>query len=182
MDYYVFKNNQNIGPISEVELTARLRSGEFSLNDLGCRVGESEWQELGLLIPLLTSSPTVSVYPAQRSPYPPPAVYRPNVQAPSGNSSDIGKLLMYEANKKSTGVAYVLWFFLGLFGAHRFYIGETGTGAAMLIITLCSIVLKFVLIGFLTIFITIIWWFVDLFLIPSLVSRRNNQLAARLNS
>lgn len=28
-----------------------------------------------------------------------------------------------EINKKSTGLAFALWFFLGGFGAHRFYLG-----------------------------------------------------------
>jgi TM2 domain-containing membrane protein YozV len=37
-------------------------------------------------------------------------------------------LALYEAGRKSMPVAYVLWFFLGLFGAHRFYTraGKTG--------------------------------------------------------
>jgi TM2 domain-containing membrane protein YozV len=89
---------------------------------------------------------------------------------------------MYEANKKSTGIAYLLWFFLGGFGAHRFYLGESGTGAAILIITLGSILLSVVFIGVLTIWISIIWIFVDLFLIPGMVQKYNNQLAARLNA
>lgn len=29
--------------------------------------------------------------------------------------------ILYDANKKSKLVAYLLWFFLGAFGAHRFY-------------------------------------------------------------
>lgn len=29
---------------------------------------------------------------------------------------------------KSKGVAYLLWFFLGFFSAHRFYLGKTGSG------------------------------------------------------
>ncbi|MFL0105334.1 TM2 domain-containing protein [Tenacibaculum maritimum] len=28
---------------------------------------------------------------------------------------------------KSNGTAYVLWFFLGIFSAHRFYLGKTGS-------------------------------------------------------
>ena len=38
--------------------------------------------------------------------------------------------------QKSTGVAYLLWFFLGGFGGHRFYLGKTGTAVAQLIITI----------------------------------------------
>ncbi|UOX40470.1 hypothetical protein UGMREWDR_CDS0154 [Aeromonas phage GomatiRiver_11] len=29
---------------------------------------------------------------------------------------------------KSTAIAYVLWFFLGFFGVHRFYTGHIATG------------------------------------------------------
>ena len=31
-------------------------------------------------------------------------------------------------NKKSKGTAYALWFFLGLIGGHKFYLGKTGMG------------------------------------------------------
>ena len=30
------------------------------------------------------------------------------------------------AQQKSVGVAYALWFFLGVLGAHQFYMGKTG--------------------------------------------------------
>lgn len=29
---------------------------------------------------------------------------------------------------KSKGIAYLLWFFLGTFGIHKFYLGKTGVG------------------------------------------------------
>jgi TM2 domain-containing membrane protein YozV len=34
---------------------------------------------------------------------------------------------------KSKGVAYLLWFFLGIFSAHRFYLGKTGSGILYLV-------------------------------------------------
>ena len=34
---------------------------------------------------------------------------------------------------KSKGVAYLLWFFLGFFGAHRFYLEKIGTGVLYLL-------------------------------------------------
>ena len=61
---------------------------------------------------------------------------------------DAQAIMRYDANKKSVGVAYVLWFFFGSLGAHRFYLKQTGTAVAMLIITLISIPLAFVVIGF----------------------------------
>jgi TM2 domain-containing membrane protein YozV len=39
----------------------------------------------------------------------------------------------YDDVKKSKGVAYAFWFFLGVFGAHRFYVGDIGKGVAMLL-------------------------------------------------
>ena len=74
--------------------------------------------------------------------------------------------------QKSTGVAYLLWFFLGGVGAHRFYLGKTRTAVAQLIITV---------IGFFTIFpliITGIWVLVDAFLIPGII-RENTEKVRR---
>ena len=42
------------------------------------------------------------------------------------------------AGEKSFVVTFVLAFFLGLFGIHRFYVGKTGSGICMLILT-CTI-------------------------------------------
>lgn len=34
------------------------------------------------------------------------------------------------AAPKSVGVAYVLWFFLGVIGVHQFYLGKVGRGVS----------------------------------------------------
>ena len=65
--------------------------------------------------------------------------------------------------KKSTGVAYLLWFFVSGFGAHRFYLGKTGTAVAQLIITVIGCFTIFPLI------ITGLWLLVDAFLIPGII-------------
>lgn len=36
-------------------------------------------------------------------------------------------------NQKSPTVALLLWLFLGVFGAHRFYLGDTGVGLGQLL-------------------------------------------------
>ena len=38
----------------------------------------------------------------------------------------------YDNQKKTPGIAYALWFFLGVVGAHRFYAGDTGYGLGLL--------------------------------------------------
>ena len=46
--------------------------------------------------------------------------------------TDTPDLALYEGGRKSLGLAYGLWFFLGLFGAHRFYTRAGKTGWIML--------------------------------------------------
>ena len=71
---------------------------------------------------------------------------------------------------KSTGVAYLLWLFFGGIGGHRFYLGYTGSGVAMLLITLVGIFTLFPLI------ITGIWSLVDAFLIPGMIRQHKEDL------
>lgn len=58
---------------------------------------------------------------------------------------------------KSKTIAYLLWFFLGLFGVHRFYLGKIGSGILWL--------LTGGLLGF--------GWFVDLFILGTKVDAYN---------
>jgi len=58
---------------------------------------------------------------------------------------------------KSKTVAYLLWFFLGIFSIHRFYLGKVGSGILYL--------LTAQLFG--------IGWIVDLFLTSSMVDKYN---------
>ena len=69
-------------------------------------------------------------------------------------------------DRKSTGVTYALWFFLGLLSLHRFYLGKPGTA-------ILQILSYFILIGF-------IWWFIDAFLIPDMVRKHTDQMRSRM--
>lgn len=93
---------------------------------------------------------------------------------------DTRKMMQFEANKKSTGVAYLLWFFFGMLGAHRFYLGKSGSGAAILVLTLASLVLMLVGIGFITLLIPSLWVLIDLFTIPGMARDYNNRLIGML--
>ncbi len=96
------------------------------------------------------------------------------------DQSEAKRMMIYDAQKKSPVVAYLLWWFLGMFGAHRLYLGKTGSGVAMLVTTLCSIVATLIVIGFVGLFVVWICWIVDAFLIPSITRRSNMRLADRL--
>jgi TM2 domain-containing membrane protein YozV len=87
-----------------------------------------------------------------------------------GLSADTRALMMFEANKKQAVIAYLLWFFVGYFGGHNFYLGRTGVAIVQLILTLT-------IIGIVIMF---FWHLVDAFLIPGWVGRQNNQLAMQL--
>ncbi len=63
-----------------------------------------------------------------------------------------------EKRKRNLVVAYLLWFFLGAFGAHRFYFGKIGSGVAMLLIVVLTLGLGAIVSG--------IWALVDAFLMP----------------
>jgi TM2 domain-containing membrane protein YozV len=82
--------------------------------------------------------------------------------------------MMYDANKKSVAASYLLWFFLGGFGAHRFYLGSTGTAVAQLLLALLGwipLFLGWAVLG--------IWWLVDAALIPGMARNENMKIAHR---
>lgn len=64
---------------------------------------------------------------------------------------------------KSKLLAYILWFFFGLLGIHKFYLGKVGMGIFYLLTG-----------GFFT-----IGWFIDLFTLSSQVDSYNALYLAR---
>ncbi len=70
----------------------------------------------------------------------------------------------YEDKKRSPLIAYLLWFFLGSLGAHRYYLGNIGMGIAMNL-TLGGL-------G--------IWALIDVFFISGRLRTKNNEIEADL--
>jgi TM2 domain-containing membrane protein YozV len=66
----------------------------------------------------------------------------------------------FDKKKKNKTTAYLIWFFLGGFGGHRFYIGDTGLAVAMLF-------LNWLTLG--------IWALVDAFILSGRVDALNAQ-------
>jgi TM2 domain-containing membrane protein YozV len=97
----------------------------------------------------------------------------PGTRPPQGGlSSDARAMMLFEANKKTAVVAYLLWFFGGLFGGHNFYLKRTGVAVTQLILSLT-------IVGML---VTVIWVLVDAFLIPGWIRNQNNLLALQLGA
>jgi TM2 domain-containing membrane protein YozV len=87
---------------------------------------------------------------------------------------DTAQLQLIEQRVANDGpnaaVSYVLWFFLGLLGVHRFYLGKVGSGVVMLVLT----------ITFFGMFVTFIWWIVDAFLISGMMAEKRQALRQKL--
>lgn len=90
------------------------------------------------------------------------------------NVQAIRELMEYDNAKKSPGLAYAFWFFLGALGGHRFYMGDYGIALVQVILFLIgfpTMGITWVLLG--------VWWLFDAFLIPANVRRHNRTLMQR---
>lgn len=81
---------------------------------------------------------------------------------------------------KSVMVAYVLWFFAGLAGAHRFYLGRSFSGFILLLISLFGVILMFAGIGAILLAFSVIWLLWDMIAIPGIAESHKRRLRERL--
>ena len=72
----------------------------------------------------------------------------------------------------STLITYVVWFFLGNLGGHRFITGRVGTGLLMLLLHGLGWLTWWFGLGFLIWGFVGIWWLIDALLIPGWVRER----------
>jgi len=89
-----------------------------------------------------------------------------------------------EKHKKSTAVAYLLLFFLGSFGIHKFYLSNTMMGILYLVLFILGAATSTIGIGFLFFAILGILLLVDLFTIPrqirKLYEKEEEKIIAKL--
>ena len=85
--------------------------------------------------------------------------------------------------KKSTLVAYLLWFFLGWFGVHQFYLGNTIAGILYIVFSVIGGATFHLGFGVILIGLVGLGWLVDLFRIPGLIqkhlARRREELIVK---
>ena len=103
------------------------------------------------------------------------------LQKNSSISVDTQSMMVFEANKKSMGLSYLLWFLLGGLGGHRFYLGKTVSAIGMITLLIFGGLLSAVGIGLFFLIALGIWVLVDAFLIPGIVNRHNNNLISKLS-
>jgi TM2 domain-containing membrane protein YozV len=98
------------------------------------------------------------------------------------SSLDQRELQMLESEVRSRGksltVAYLLWFFLGIFWVHRFYLKRGG--GVFLMASLVSLVLCIFLIGFLLLMILSFIWLADAFRMSGFAQEYNGKLEAQI--
>ncbi len=72
-------------------------------------------------------------------------------------------------------VAYLLWWFLGWLGAHRFYLGRTKSAVAQLLLFVIGSALAILLVGYPLLIIWAIWWGLDVILVYQ-IAKENRQM------
>lgn len=95
--------------------------------------------------------------------------------------SDTRALMEYDARKRSLVIAYLLWFFLGYGGVHRFYLGRWFSGLLMLALLGLAVVMSFIpVLGWFFWGPTILWWAVDAVFTVLMVNGQNARLIREL--
>jgi len=96
-------------------------------------------------------------------------------------SADARAMMLFEANRKSMTVSYLLWLFVGVLGGHRFYNGRTGTAFTQLLMWIFGVISVSAFgLGLLLLIPLGLWLLLDAFLIPGWVSAHNTALAEQL--
>lgn len=70
-------------------------------------------------------------------------------------------------------IAYLLWFFLSAFSAHRIYCGKFLSALIQLVLFWFGSVTAVFLIGYIFLGLWLIWWLIDAFLLHSWVAKIN---------
>jgi TM2 domain-containing membrane protein YozV len=109
-------------------------------------------------------------------------------------NTELNRMMLIEArvanDKKSAGLAYVLWFFIGGSGAQNFYLGKpllgllqlgcAVVGGVMLATGLAAGGTPSAAIGIALLALLGLTWIMDLFLIPSRVRAYSNRVRQRM--
>jgi TM2 domain-containing membrane protein YozV len=183
-DWFYSQNGQQAGPVMFVALQSLAASGKLQPGDLIWQQGMPNWAPASTVQGLFQAAPPIppaTNYPPQQIPMTGYAPQYGSAAAPLRPMADAMSMMAFEANKKSVGIALVLWFFFGIFGAHRFYLRRQGA-VAMLILSFIGWGSLHIGFGFLLLSITSIWAIVDVFLIYGWVRDWNMRLLSAMSA
>jgi TM2 domain-containing membrane protein YozV len=77
---------------------------------------------------------------------------------------------------KNMIIAYLLWWFMGWAGVHRFYLGRVKTGLAQLLLSIIGYLTVAFVVGFAFLIVWFIWWMLDAYLTFKIVREENEKL------
>lgn len=99
----------------------------------------------------------------------------PPIGGAAGTGNGTSRLVVIA--EKSVATAYILWFFLGVFSVHRFYLGHSTSGAMQFGLWLVGwgLVLGASFGGIFLLIVWMVWLLGDAFLIPGMARASNEQ-------
>lgn len=98
-------------------------------------------------------------------------------------SNDTHAMMTYEANKKSAGIAFLLWLLLGALGAHRLYAGYYAVGMIQVVLGfICCVLFAAIPLSVVLTFPYFILVLLDGFAIPSMIRKHNSAIVAQLSA
>ncbi len=104
------RGGQKYGPFTVDQVNSMLIAGKAAASDLAWVEGTPDWVALGSVPGIVTMPPPVDDAP--------------------------GHELDPDTSDRLILPAFLLAFFLGVLGVHRFYVGKTGSAIAMLVVSL----------------------------------------------
>jgi len=105
----------------------------------------------------------------------------------STNSENVTKdelvtILKASIAGKSVVIAYLLWFFFGYFGVHRFYLGKIPSGILMLALLVLGSLTTMIGIGFVLLAALGIWWLIDAVWIFLAARKENDKIRKAIDN
>lgn len=89
--------------------------------------------------------------------------------------SQEARVVSMNTEGKNMLIAYLLWWFLGWAGIHRFYLGLGGSGLTQLLLFILGWITAVVVVGFVLLAIWGIWWLLDAYFVQKHVIAYNQQ-------
>ncbi|WP_371188344.1 NINE protein [Thalassotalea maritima] len=80
---------------------------------------------------------------------------------------------------KNILVAYLLWWFLGFLGVHRFYLGRPKSGVAQLVLLALGFATLIIVIGYVLLIALFVWWCLDAYFTYKIVQEENEKLGVQ---
>jgi TM2 domain-containing membrane protein YozV len=206
--HYMDENNQETGPVSLENLKSFRLSGVIKDHTLVRAENEELWVTALSVIgkmktpPPITKAPVESSAisavavpgsspPTSKAPLKTPPLSGANATEPPPATNNAAQypatfsqseMIRYEAAKKSAGLAFVLCWFLGNFGAHRFYMNKPHAVTKLVIMLISIPLILLFCVGYIGILAMTIWTIVDLFYISGWVKEYNTALLTKIQS